>query len=149
MENVTEAGKTFVVCHIGEFYFAIQAESIVEYLQSTEFMPLPALKDQVAGLTLFRGEPIPLLDISEFLPSSDGQTYKLDKMLVTQTEEGFVCGLRIENVIGLAEMSFTETQSSHDDENDYLSHIILGEGRAFERQVMIVQPEELLSTVSH
>ena len=76
----------FVLCQIGVNRYALPASQVVEVLPLVRLMPLPQLAQGVAGVFNYRGQPVPVFDLSQFIlgqpdSNSQAQTEAFDETL--------------------------------------------------------------------
>jgi len=53
-----------LLLQIGEMRFALDAREVIEVLPLVEVKPAPGLPEGVAGMMNYRGEPVPVIDLS-------------------------------------------------------------------------------------
>lgn len=56
----------FLVFHIGEDRYALEARQVAEVLPLVEIKRIPQAPAGVAGAFVYQGNPVPVLDLSEF-----------------------------------------------------------------------------------
>jgi chemotaxis-related protein WspB len=56
-----------LLCHIGEDYYAIDIDQIVEIVPYVKLKQIPRMPRYVAGILNYRGELTPVIDLSELL----------------------------------------------------------------------------------
>ncbi len=87
---------TFVYFKLWNEYFAISVDKVIEVFELPEIVEVPATPDFVKGVTNFRGDIIPVIDMrKKFKLPADEQQEKQYIIVVNYVTEGY------ENKIGL------------------------------------------------
>ena len=76
----------FVLCQIGVNRYALPASQVVEVLPLVRLMPLPQLAQGVAGVFNYRGQPVPVFDLSQFILGQPAQARVSTRIVLTRQE---------------------------------------------------------------
>lgn len=94
--HVDEFPCVLFIC--GGELFALRFKDVTEVVESTPLTPLPGSPAELAGVTLLRGEPVPVLSMHTLLfgvPGAEGSGTVIVRL------HGFRVGLLVDRVVGI------------------------------------------------
>lgn len=87
----------WLLCRTGSLLLALPVGSVIEIMRSLPIEPLTGVPQAVLGVSIIRGEPIPVIDASRLLRGAETRTERL----VTIAVGGRPAALAVEQVIGV------------------------------------------------
>jgi purine-binding chemotaxis protein CheW len=87
-----------LLCQVGSLICALPLEHISETMRSLPLEPLQGMPHFVAGLSIIRGVPVPVVDLARLLGNDDGAPRT--RLVVVRARERRVA-LSVEHVIGI------------------------------------------------
>jgi chemotaxis signal transduction protein len=139
---VTEVATFFV----GQQWIGVRSETVVEALGAQRITPLPGGAAGLAGVTLFRGRPIPVLTAHALfggVPAAQSQ------VVVMRAGTGFV-GLLIDELGEIPEVPADQIApvATAAGEETFVEGIVRpGEGESWPSLLLLVDPSRLCSTM--
>jgi purine-binding chemotaxis protein CheW len=95
------AGGLSLVCRVDSRYCALPIESVIETTRPLPIEQVPGQPDFVAGLSVIRGSPVPIVDAGRVLGGSQSSPTRWIVLKVGQRR----VGLAVEDVIGVRSFS--------------------------------------------
>ncbi len=105
--------------------FAIETRYIREASKLLVLTPLPCAPDFVLGLINFRGQILPLLDLSKILELKPGESKSDLQVVVVQTQLA-QAGIAVDEILGISSIAETDLQSTRQLVSSSLAPLLRG-----------------------
>jgi purine-binding chemotaxis protein CheW len=92
------AGASWFVCRSGTLLAALPIEDVVETMRALPVEPIAGAPPYVAGLSIIRGAPVPVIDTGLLVSGASGRATRL----VTVRAAARTIALTVDEVIGIA-----------------------------------------------
>ncbi|MEY2684955.1 MAG: CheW-like domain, partial [Pseudomonadota bacterium] len=94
--------RVYAVCQLGDLRFAVNADDVVQAIpRPTEVLDLPQHQAPDTPVFMLRGQVLPLLDLSRWLPSLNRTSSAApDKVMVLRCDTRWVA-IAIDELVGM------------------------------------------------
>jgi purine-binding chemotaxis protein CheW len=92
------AGASWLVCRSGSLLAALPIRDVVETMRALPVEPVAGAPPYVAGLSIIRGAPVPVIDTALLVSGARGRAARL----VTVRAAARIIALAVDEVIGIA-----------------------------------------------
>jgi chemotaxis-related protein WspB len=140
----------FVLFHLGNERYALEAQRVVEIVPLLTLKKIPQSPRGVAGMFIYRGRPVPALDLCELTLGRAAAEHFSTRIIIINHS----CGLGAEQLVGLIAERVTETlQRDHQDfvepavrltDNPFLGPLL----RDAHGVIQLISPDRLLQQPS-
>jgi chemotaxis-related protein WspB len=105
--------KLYLLFRVGESAFAMHTSEVVEVLPLLSWTAVPQSARGVAGMFVYRGTPVPLIDLSQIISGSPAASRMSTRIvLIRQNTSGRLIGLIAENATVTLRVPANEFQHS-------------------------------------
>lgn len=129
-----------LVCEVGRRACGLALEHVVEIMRPLPFEPLATAPSFVAGVTIVRGEPIPVIDLRRLLGSAAASA----RRLVTLRLESRRAGLLVDAVQGVRLIRADTLQALPRLLGDASADIVTEIGRLDEQLLFVLESGRLV-----
>lgn len=140
----------FVLFHLGPERYALEARRVVEVVPLLQLKPLPGAPFGIVGLFLYRGQPVPALDLCLLTLGRPAREHLSTRIIILpQPDSGSpprLIGLiaeRVTETMKRSEQDFVPTGIPHA-EDSYLGPLLV-DPKHPNRVIQLIRPEKLLA----
>lgn len=139
-----------LICYIGKDRYAIEARRVVEVVPLVELKAIARSPEYVAGLLNYRGQIIPVIDLSQLLTSQPSRPVLSTRIIIVEyksdNQTPYLLGLIAERLSDTLDIATREwiNPGIQLDEAQYLGDIITDD----QGMIQYLQVESLLSEAS-
>lgn len=138
------SSTVYLICKNTERFFAIPVDYVIEILASQPLNPLPINSTSLEGLINVRGEPLPVLKMSELWGTSQEIKARNRYVIISQVEQK-TFGFQVEEVCELRTIDPSTFQAN--DTNELTGHNSMIEKIALqnERPILILELDKVMA----
>ena len=144
-----ENKSTYILFTLSDDTFAIDVKNVIHTMEITEITPLPKTPDFVKGITIFRGDILPIIDLrikfklQDINNLSDG--FVIVSMFISNEKEQII-GLIVDKVIEVSEFSGMDIETYPEIGSKYNIEFINGYVKKAGKIIVVLNIEKILSS---
>lgn len=93
---MTETDRA-LLCHVGDLLCALPLEHVAETMRPLQIEAMPGTPDFVAGMSIVRGQPIPIIELAPLFEAEPGAAARL---VIVRSGDRRI-GLLVDDVVGV------------------------------------------------
>lgn len=133
----------FLTFQLNQDTYALAADAVVEVLPAVELKEIPLAPGGTAGLMNYRGQPVPVIDLSQLNLGRPARTRYSTRIIIVRYRSHHCLGLRAEKVLDTVRGSTSEFREPglRSEETRSLGPVLERDGRF----IQWIQIDQLLS----